>query len=109
MNTSNALTSVVTNVSGAIALGSAASSKTISIIQEHVPLNEAVFNRTQDVMSTTDIIAIGSFIILMLSFGWNLWSTRRRNNIADKNYQLEREKFELLKKGLEENKPHIIT
>lgn len=109
MSTPNTITSAVTNLSGATALASAASSKTVSVIQENVIMSDAVFNRAQEVMTMTDKIAIGSFTVLVLSFAWNLYSTRRRNNIAERNYQLEREKFDLMKEGLENTKPHIIT
>lgn len=100
MNTSSVMNQTVTNVSGATALVSASTSKTASIIQDSAQANAPeVIQTAQDLMTTSDLIAVISVIVLVLSFLWNVYSTRRRNNISMMNYKLEREKFEESKKN----------
>ena len=89
---------MVTNLSGATAIVSVSTSKTASMIQDSVPPGLVeVIQRTQEVMTTADIVGVCSFVVLFLSFVWNVYSTRKKNQIEERNYMLEREKFELMK------------
>lgn len=84
-------TATVTNVSGATAIVSASTSKVVSMGSPET------IDMMREVMTTADIIGVCSFVVLALSFLWNVYSTRRKNKIELMNYELEREKFELMK------------
>ena len=82
MNVANQISATTTQVSGAVTLVSASSSKTASLIAESSPDVPRVMETASKVIINADTLALCSFVVMVLSFVWNIYSTRRRNNIA---------------------------
>lgn len=99
MPNTHAITQSVTTVSGTAAIVSASTSKTAGYIQGVSPTDAVdVVQTTQSIVDVADVIGLCSFGVLLCSFVWNVYSGRKRTAIEQANVDLEREKFEYLKK-----------
>lgn len=78
MNVSSQLSAATTQVSGAVAIASASSSKTASLIAESSP--EAA-GATAGVIFNAELIGLCSFVVMLLSFVWNVYSTKKRDKL----------------------------
>lgn len=106
MTQSFATTQTVINVSGTTSIASIASAKTAEMVVAGAPATSTqVIEAANTVMTNADTLALCSFAVLLFSTMWNVYSTRRRNNILERNHQLDREKhqFELDKFRAENN------
>lgn len=96
MNVSSQVSAATTQVSGAVAIASASSSKTASLIAESSP--EAV-GATASVMFNAELIGLCSFVVMLLSFVWNVYSTKKRDKLnaemREREIQLEERKVKL--------------
>ncbi len=100
MNVSSQVSAATTQVSGAVAIASASSSKTASLIAESSPdIQIDAVGATATVMFNAEVIGLCSFIVMLLSFVWNVYSTKKRDKLnADmriKEYELEERKVRL--------------
>lgn len=93
MDTSNLVGTPVTYVSGATAITSAAVSKTAGLAESSSISPEAIQTVTK-VMVTADTLALASFIVMLLTFAWNVYISYRRDKREEKQRQWEREQRE---------------
>lgn len=82
MNVSNQVSAATTQVSGAVTIVSASSSKTASTIAGAVPdAPTEVIVRASEVATQAETIGICSFVVMLLSFAWNVYSTSKRDKL----------------------------
>lgn len=103
MDITNTVTTPVTHVTGALTIGSAAASK----IAESVASSStsAVSETANHIIVTSDTLAFWSFIIMLLTFCWNIYIQKRRDRREEQQRKWEREQrereFELKLKELQ--------
>lgn len=78
MNVANSVTAITTQVSGATVIGSALSSKTAEYVASSAPTPE-VAERATNIMVSSDQLALASFLVMLFSALWNIYSGRRRD------------------------------
>lgn len=99
MPNTNIIAHTVTTVSGTAAIVSASTSKTANYIKDVAPLDAVdVVQRTQGIVDVADVIGLCSFVVLLASFVWKVYADRKLAAIEQANSDLEREKFEYVKK-----------
>lgn len=104
MSPSHVTAQTVTNASGTIALASTSTNIGVTQVVNAAPVTgaEHLIHTAGAVLSLTEITGLCSAAVLILSFLWNIHSTRRklkqtdqRNAINEKFYQLRKEEHEL--------------
>ncbi len=79
MSVSNQVNAATTQVSGAVTIVSASSSKTAStIVGSSAAIPPEVIEKASNVIITAETIGLCSFVVMFLSFAWNVYSTNRR-------------------------------
>lgn len=98
MNVTSNATAVTTQVSGAVTLVSASTSKTAEYVASSAPSPEVIETATKVIISS-DFLALGSFVVMLVSAVWNFYSNRRRDKIIkesnDANIKLRERELEL--------------
>jgi len=99
MNLHAVTTQTVTNASGTIAIASATTGMGVTKVVNAAPVigAEHLINTAGMVLSVAEITGICSAVILVLSFFWNVISTRRRLKIKVEQKELD-EKYYTLRK-----------
>lgn len=86
----------VTNASGTIAVASSSTSIGAQKIISEAPANaEQLLHTANQVITTADIIALCSCTILLFSFIWTIYSSRKKRVIDEKYYILRKQEYEL--------------
>lgn len=100
MSPSSATVQHVTNASGTVAIASSSTSIGVTKVTEGVSTDPLLLDNISSIVSTADIIAAASVVILALSFGYNVYSTRKRRQLDEafkdlrlKEYELDLAKF----------------
>lgn len=89
----------VTNASGTVAIASTSTSLGVaSVINSSPEITQSLATTAQSVISTADLIGIFSVSILALSFLFNVYATKRRRILAEKQTSLD-ERFYTLRKA----------
>lgn len=101
--TMNVANNVVTQVSGATVIGSALSSKTAEYVASSAPTPE-VMERATSVMVSSDQLALASFLVMLGSALWNIYSGRRRDKLID---ETKREELVIRRAELELEKRKV--
>lgn len=83
----------VTSASGTVAIASASTSKGVLIVTKDAPTS--VVQSAMEVVTIADIVAISSFVVLLLSSLWNVYSSRKMQQIESKNHELESRKLDM--------------
>lgn len=78
MDISNTIATPITHVSGAVTIGSVGVSKIAESVGSSSTSLEAM-ERTSQVILTADALALGSFILMILTFVWNIYLGYKRN------------------------------
>ncbi|AUS01905.1 TMhelix containing protein [Vibrio phage 2.044.O._10N.261.51.B8] len=103
MSVTNNLSAGVTQASGVVTIASASASRTAEFVASSAPTPE-VMETTARVMSTSEMLAIGSFVVMLLSAVWNWHSNRKRNQIIKENneytWRLKERELELREREL---------
>ena len=94
MDISNTIATPATHVSGAITIGSVGASKIAESVASSSTSLEAMEKASQ-VIVTADTLALGSFIVMILTFVWNIYLGWRR----DKREQERQEEWRRDKDG----------
>ena len=80
MSLGNQITATTTQVSGAVAIGSASSSKIATSIVESAPTMPASAVETaSNVIVSAEVIGLCSFVVMLLSFMYNVYATNKRD------------------------------
>lgn len=98
MSVASNVSSVTTQVSGAVTIGSALSSKTAEFVSSQAP--EAV-ETAVTVMSTSEKLGIASFIVMVISAVYNVYSNRRKTKHDERMVQLRERELALRERELE--------
>lgn len=86
----------VTNASGTIALASTSTSIGAQKIVNEAPASaEHMLHTANSVITTADMIALGSVSIMLASFLWNVYSSKKNRQIDEKFYRLRQEELAL--------------
>lgn len=94
MDISNTIATPATHVSGAVTIGSVGASKIAESVASSSTSLEAMEKASQ-VIVTADTLALGSFIVMILTFVWNIYLGWRR----DKREQERQEEWRRDKDG----------
>ena len=78
MNISNIIATPATHVSGAVTIGSVGASKIAESVASSSASLEAMEKASQ-VIVTADTLALGSFVVMILTFVWNIYLGWRRD------------------------------
>lgn len=78
MDTSNVIATPVTHVSGAVTIGSVGASKVAESVASSSTSFEAM-EKAGQVMVTADMLALCSFVVMILTFVWNIYLGYRRD------------------------------
>ena len=78
MDISNTIATPATHVSGAVTIGSVGASKIAESVASSSTSLEAMEKASQ-VIVTADTLALGSFIVMILTFVWNIYLGWRRD------------------------------
>ena len=108
MDISNIVTTPVTHVSGAITIGSVAVSKTAQLAESSLTSPE-IAETTTKIMVTADTLAVLSFIVMVLTFIWNVYLGYRKDRRDEKQRQWERECREREIRAMERGKSQDNT
>jgi len=79
MNAVNQISGATTQVSGAVTIGSALSSRTAEYVASSADATPLVVENAAKVMISADQLAMASFVVMLMSAIWNVFSTRRRD------------------------------
>ena len=78
MDISNTIATPATHVSGAVTIGSVGASKIAESVGSSSTSFE-VMEKASQVIVTADTLALGSFIVMILTFVWNIYLGYKRN------------------------------
>jgi hypothetical protein len=104
MNPINVTTQHVTNASGTIAIASTSTSLGVTRVISEAPIigAEQLIDTANTILTTADVIGMFSGSILLMSFMWNVYATKRRMKmtmakaiIDEKYYVLRKSEHEL--------------
>ena len=103
MNVTSNLSAGATQASGVVTIASASASKTAEYVASSAPSPE-VIETTTKIMSMSELLAVASFVVMLLSAIWNWHSNRRRNQIIKENneytWKLKEKELELREREL---------
>lgn len=95
MTPSSATIQHVTNASGTVAIASSSTSIGVTKVTEGVMTNPTVIENINTVVSMADMIALCSLIVLVLSFLYNMYATRKRRKMDELSYDLRTKEYNL--------------
>jgi len=118
MNVTSNVSAITTQVSGAVTIASASASKTAGFVASSAPSPEVV-ETTGKVIISSEWLALGSFVVMIISLIWNQYSNRRRDKLIRENHvenqdlrreelALKREEFEYKKKDQELRERQLV-
>lgn len=98
MNLSTVTPQHVTSASGTIAIASTSTSITTQRMLSDAPASaQELIQTAHEVISTADMIALASCLVLISSFAWNIYSSRKKQQMDEKFYILRQQELELEK------------
>lgn len=111
MSVSNQVNAATTQVSGAVTIVSASSSKTAStIVGSSAAVPPEVIEKASSVIITAEMIGLCSFVVMLLSFSWNVYSTNRRykldREMKERELLLREREYDGINDRRDENKNH---
>ena len=98
MTIGNQITATTTQVSGAVAIGSASSSKIATSIVESAPsMPHSAIQTASNVIVSAEFIGLCSFAVMLLSFIYNVYATNKRDRfnreVKERELQLREREF----------------
>jgi hypothetical protein len=96
MNPTSATIQNVTNVSGTVAIASSSTSIGVAKVAASAP-PEATYliDQANSVITSADMIAICSTVVLLTSLVWNVYASKKKQNMDEKFYQLRQAELAL--------------
>lgn len=95
MNPSSVTAQHVTNASGTVAIASSSTSIGATSVMTGVAPDPVLIQNVASMVSTADMIALCSCVVLALSFAYNVYSTRKRRIIDESEHELRAKEYEL--------------
>ena len=97
MNLSAVTSQHITNASGTVAIASTSTSLGVTKVVNSAPYaeNSGIIDTANAVITTADMIGIFSAVVLLASFAWNVYATRKRLKFKAEKAEFDQRYLEL--------------
>lgn len=103
MQIANHITSTTTQVSGAITIGSALTSKTAEYVTSSGEVTQEAAQKAAEVIVSADQLALYSFLVMLATAIWNIYSSQRKHKLDQKALELRERELMLEKQKLNQS------